>query len=102
MQEIEVTWKHATRIWWAVVWRTVFFGALAGIGAGLVFGILLGGMQDEEQVALIAETAGLLVSIPVGIWVMKTVLTTQFRQFRIALVPSTEAKLENALNKPEE
>jgi hypothetical protein len=97
MQEIEVTWKHAIIIWWAVVWRTVLFVALAGMGVGLVLGFLLAGMQDEEQVALVAETAGLLVGIPIGIWVMKTVLTRQFRDFRIALVPSTEAKLENAL-----
>jgi len=102
MEEIKVTWKHATLIWWAVVWRAVLFGALAGLGAGLVLGVLLGGIEDTEQVALFAETAGLLVSIPVGIWVMKTVLTKQFRRFRIALVPSTEAMMENALNKSDD
>ena len=78
MQEVELSWERAIKVWWSLVWRSLLFGGLAGGVAGFIVGILgfphLGGL------------AGLVVGIPVGMWVVKLVLAKSFSDFRLALV----------------
>ena len=98
MEEIEVTWNHAIRIWWSLAWRGILFSVIAGALAGFIVGAVLGALGMGENIEKYGQLVGLLVGIPVGIWVVRIVLTLQFRSFRIALVPSTEALLEKTIN----
>jgi len=78
MQEVELNWERSLKVWWSLVWRGVLFGFIAGFIAGFIVGFLgfpnLGGL------------AGLVVGIPIGMWVVKLVLAKSFSDFRIALV----------------
>lgn len=98
MEEIDVTWSRATRVWWSIVWRSFLFSVLAGAAGGLVLGIVLGVAGQAEGIQKYGQLVGILLGIPVGIWVVKTVLTKQFRRFRIVLVPSDEVMLTRAVN----
>jgi len=98
MEEIEVTWDRAIRIWWSLAWQGVLFSVIAGALAGFILGAILGALGMGESIEKYGQLVGLLVGIPVGIWVVKIVLTKQFRSFSIALVPSTEVLLEKTIN----
>ncbi len=97
MEEIEVTWQHTIKIWWAFIWRMTVFGFLIGGAFGIILGIVFAAQGMVEYTKIYGQVAGSIVSIPIGIWVVKIVLTTQFRDFRIALVPSTEQLLQNSV-----
>ena len=79
MQEVEVTWGRAIKVWWTLVWR----GTLIGVGFGAVLGFTLGllGVQPE----LIAPIS-LIFAIPIGWWVVKMVLEIHYSDFRLALL----------------
>jgi hypothetical protein len=98
MEEIEITWAHTLKIWWAFVWRLTVFGALAGGVAGFILGIILAASGMMKHIEVYGQLLGMLVSIPIGIWAMNIILTKQFRDFRVALVPSAEALLEKSIN----
>ncbi|MGD2118195.1 MAG: hypothetical protein PVG66_07545 [Chromatiales bacterium] len=97
MDEIEVTWMRATHIYWSLAWRWVLFSMLAGAIAGALLGVALGFLDRTENLELYGQIIGFVVSIPVGIWVVKTVMTKQYRHYRIALLPSNEALLEQSI-----
>lgn len=99
MEEIKVTWGHALRIWWSLVWRVLVFGGIAGLLLGLLAGIAgaVAGIEDAV-IAGYVEIGGMLVSIPVGIWVVKIILGKEFSKFRVALVPSLHSRIESSLN----
>jgi hypothetical protein len=97
MERLEVTWKHAIIVWWSLVWRGVLFGMLAASVAGFILGLIMGVLGKGESAEVYGQLAGLVAGIPVGIWVVKTILTKEFGNFRIALVPSTEALMEKAV-----
>jgi ABC-type uncharacterized transport system permease subunit len=69
------------------MWRAVLFGFIAGLVAGFIVGFI-GGMAgaDTRTITTLSGIAGLLVAIPVGMWVIKVVLTRKYSDFRIALV----------------
>ncbi len=79
MQEVELTWGRVGKVWWSLVWRGVLFGGLAGFVAGFIVG-LLGGTPIHVSLA------GLIVGIPIGIWVVKMVFAISYSDFRLALV----------------
>jgi hypothetical protein len=87
MKELEVTWNRALTVWWSLAWRGLLFGFLAGLLAGFIigfFGRLLG--IDRGLVNSLSKLAGIVVSIPVGMWVVRVVLRKKFSEFRITLV----------------
>lgn len=87
MNEVEVTWGNALKVWWSIVWRAILFCAIAGFVVGLIIGFVGGFMgSDREFITRLSALAGGIVSIPVGIWVVKIVLTKRYSSFRIALV----------------
>lgn len=86
MEELDVTWSKAAAIWWAFVWRSLALGFVAG----LLLGIAAAMMGEDPQSGTFNLFIYLLM-IPVGIWIMKDVLTNQFKGFRISLVPVHEA-----------
>ena len=95
MEEIAVTWGYAIKIWWSLTWRIVLFGGLAGFALGLLFGLFgaATGTADEVTHAW-GQISGMLVSIPVAIWAVKSILNKDFKKYRIILVPSLESRLE--------
>ncbi|HWM41694.1 MAG TPA: hypothetical protein VNP36_04575 [Burkholderiales bacterium] len=85
---IEATWGRATKVWWSLIWRAVLFGGLAGMLAGGVIGAILGAAGVPQQtIATVGGWLGILVSIPVGIWVVRSVLRKSWSDFRIVLIP---------------
>jgi len=91
MVETDRTWGRMTRIWWSLAWRGLLFGCVAGLVAGFIVGFLghMFGLDDEIGRLLAGCVAG-IVSIPVGVWVVKVVLGKKFKDFRIALVALPE------------
>ena len=78
MQEVELNWERAIKVWWSLAWRGVLFGFIAGFIAGFIVGAL--GFPN------LGTLAGLVVGIPIGMWVVKLVLAKSFSDFRLALV----------------
>lgn len=98
MDTLEATWAHAARIWWSLTWRVVIFGGLAGFLLGLMFAAIGAATgTGDEAIQAWGQIGGMLVSVPVGIWVVKTILNLEFPKFRIVLVPSLESRIERQL-----
>jgi ABC-type dipeptide/oligopeptide/nickel transport system permease subunit len=87
MNEIEVTWGHALKVWWSFFWRAVIFCAVAGFVLGFIIGII-GGIAgaDHQVITMLSGFAGVIISLPVAIWVVKIVLKKKYSNFRIALI----------------
>ncbi len=91
---LEVTFSRATKVWWSLLWRAILFGMLAGGAVGFVIGFIGGAARvAPEQLSRYGGLAGLAVGIPVGIWVMQTVLKKSWSDFRIVLVPNTYKRI---------
>lgn len=90
MSEVEATWGRVVKVWWSLAWRGILFGFLAGAGTGFVIGFLgaMDGMS-RESISLYSMVAGGAVGVPVGLWVVKTVLGKRFSDFRLALVSTS-------------
>jgi Na+/proline symporter len=69
---------------------------LAGFVAGFLLGLILSAFGKVDGLEIYAQLAGVIAGIPVGIWVIKTILTKEFSSFRIVLAPSSEALMEKA------
>jgi ABC-type antimicrobial peptide transport system permease subunit len=80
MQEVELTWGRAIKVWWSLAWRGLLFGGLAGFVAGMIVGVL-GGEPIHGSLA------GFVMGIPIGMWVVKIILAKSFSDFRLALIP---------------
>ena len=78
MNEVELNWARAIKVWWSLAWRGILFGSIAGFIAGFIVGYL--GFGN------LGALAGLVVGIPIGMWVVKLVLAKSFSDFRLALV----------------
>lgn len=89
---LEPTFKRAARIWWAWVWRSVLFGGAAGLFGSVI--LSLSGVLDhisEKAGQYLGMGLGVVLAVPVGIWVFQMVLERDFGEFRIQLVPKTAA-----------
>ena len=98
MQPLKVTWLRAMKIWWSLAWRSVLYGSIAAFVAGLAVGSLSNVLGHEHLTNIYTQSAGLLVGIPVGILVVKMVLSKEFRDYRIVIMPSTEVMMKESLN----
>lgn len=66
----------------------IVFGMVAGFVAGAVVGGIAGVAGVRPQaVSQLSGLAGLIISIPLGIWVVKRVLQQSWSDFRIVLLP---------------
>ena len=84
---LDATWDRAAKIWWSLMWRTIVFGMPAGLVAGVLVGKIGGAVGVNTQtIALLGALAGVVVAIPVGIWVVHTVLRKSWSDFRIILM----------------
>jgi hypothetical protein len=88
---VEITWGRATKVWWSLTWRWLLFYVITGFISGFVIGFIKGAAvasnQTIETVRTVANWTGVFISIPVGIWVVRSVLRKSWSDFRIALVP---------------
>jgi len=98
MDEIKVGWSHAATIWWSLTWRLVVYVSIAGLIAGIILGLVSTSLGLTGQLDIYGQLIGVFVSIPVGIWVVKHVLSLEYRRYRIALLPSHEAMLERVVD----
>ena len=85
------------KVWWSLAWRGILFGLVAGAITGFIVGFILGIAGKPELGGLYGQIAGMVVGIPIGIWVVKSVLTKEFRHYRIVLIPSDEVIMEQKL-----
>ncbi|HSR63343.1 MAG TPA: hypothetical protein VLN56_08060 [Gammaproteobacteria bacterium] len=99
MQELDVTWIRAIKVWWSMVWRVIAVSILAGIAISVVVGFIAGIFGYKEGVQVITQLLGIITGIPIGVWAVKVVLGMEYADFRVALLPSSEALLEQQLAK---
>ena len=84
---LDVTWGRAVRVWWSLTWRLMLFGGLAGFVLGAIFGAIGGAAgASRDTLAVLGNLAGLMVTIPVGMWVVRNVLRKSWSDFEIALI----------------
>lgn len=91
MQEMEVTFARAARIWWAWLWRTLLVTVLASVALGLLVGLsarLLPGLFSTAPGAIthLGRIAGGLFGCVIGIGMMRYILRRSFGGFRVALI----------------
>lgn len=94
MPQLEITWLRALKIWWSLTWRVMLFGAVAGFLIGIPAGIVMGMLNLDPG---LGEVVLQLVMLPIwfalGVWVTHRVLRLEYADFRLALIPSNEARL---------
>lgn len=87
VEYVEVTWRHATKVWWSLIWRALLFGSFAIAAVGLVLGFLMELVNiNPETIKAICIVTGYIVCVPIGIVVTKLVLNKSYSNFRIALI----------------
>lgn len=95
MEQLEVTWWRATRIWWSLAWRSIFYTLLFTFLLGIIIGLLAATLGVAERIRPYAEVIGFIIGIPIGIWVVKIVMEKHYSDFRIVLLPSLESMLDD-------
>ncbi|MEJ2760865.1 MAG: hypothetical protein P8126_04835 [Gammaproteobacteria bacterium] len=96
MEKLDATWKRAIKVWWALLWRGILFTLLITFPIGIVIGVIGAIMGEAEHVRIYSRLAGMILGIPIGIWVVKIVLNKQFSDFQIVLLPSNRSILDQA------
>ena len=82
MQEVEITWGRAIKVWWSIMWRGSVYGFIAGFVAIFTVGEILTVSELETWGVPISIIAG----IPAWMWAVKTVLAKSYSDFRVALL----------------
>lgn len=101
MKELEVTWLRTVKVWWSLTWRIVIYGMLFGIVIRLPLGLITTALGIEEALAnIIIQNTMTVMALLIGIWVTKVILRKTYSDFRIVLVPSDEALLEQVSERP--
>ena len=84
---VQVTWMHAFKVWWSLLWRGLLFSFLAAVGLGFILGFFMELLKVEpEIIKTVCVTAGYIVSVPIGIAVTKLVLKKHYSDFKLALI----------------
>ena len=103
MTEADVTWTRAVKVWWSLTWRSLLYGGFAFFAVmPIVMGltVLLSAQPDPANVSLAASVGGAVAACLVVVWVVKRVLRTRFRDFRIALLLLEETTEANEQGSP--
>ena len=90
MREIELTWKHILTIWWSMTWRYFVVAIFSFLASTLIFLVLVSLLNATVPPTVMNRLQSLgaaLFGLPLGFWVLHSVLTKRFRNFRIALLP---------------
>jgi hypothetical protein len=88
--ELEVTWGHAVRVWWAYLWRNLLMiVAMLVLGAalGFVIGFVMGALGISSK-TIVAVTAvfGAILGLALSVVPIKLILGKDFGSFRLVLV----------------
>jgi hypothetical protein len=78
---LEITFERALRIWWAAAWRGIIYSTLAGAVVGGIEGAFLHTLR-------FIPLSVVIVNIPIGFLILRTVLRKPFSEFSIRLVAS--------------
>lgn len=86
MEKQEVSWYQAFRAWWYFTWRAMLAGILGGGAAGFVIGFVMRVMgASMEIIQTVTGFTGMIIGIFVSIFVIKMLLSTEFKTFRIRI-----------------
>jgi uncharacterized membrane protein YsdA (DUF1294 family) len=99
MQTMDVTWGRAAKVWWSIIWRSMLVAAALGGILGFLLGMIFGAMGLAEEMFLWSQLVGVLSAVFAGVWSVKQVLSKEYRDYRLVLVPSTEARLMETLER---
>lgn len=83
---LDVNLDRTLIIWWAIAWRQLVFGLLAGAVLGFGSGFILGLAGHAELAPAIGMLLGWLAMIPISIVVLRIVLQKKFQTFSICLI----------------
>ena len=89
MQELEITWQRAIRIWWAWLWRTLALSVVCGGLIGFAIGFF-GAMLGFRSVAPLNMVVGIVVGVIAGVAMLVTALKKKYPGFRIALIAQSD------------
>jgi hypothetical protein len=78
MQELEVTWGRAIKVWWSLAWRWLIF--LVVVALVLVVDLMF---LPGEEIGLMFPYVAV---IPMSIWIVKLVLGTAYSDFPLVLL----------------
>jgi len=82
-----LTWTRVLKVWWALTWRMVLFCFAGGFIMGFIVGLLMVILKMDRQTTMVAcQIAGMIISMPIGLYVTKIILQKEFSDFRIALI----------------
>lgn len=99
MTELELTWIRTIKIWWGLVWRMMVYSILLGLLISFPVGILSAAFSfDQPTIDMLAQGIAAAISLLLGIWILRVVLTKNYSDFRIVLVPSDEVLLKQELS----
>jgi hypothetical protein len=88
--ELEVTWKRASKVWFAYLWRNLLaiIGAvIIGVIIGGLFGFILGMLgASKETIQVVIAPIGFIIGLGISIIPLKLILGKYFGEFRLVLV----------------
>ena len=85
MNNLDLTWKRTSKVWWSFFWRYFVASLVAGLVLGTL-GFFLAALTGVEGIInLISTFAFVPVTIVVGIWAMWAALDKRHADFSITL-----------------
>ena len=92
VQELQVTWGRAVRIWWAYIWTNliaIVVVMVVGFVAGLVLGFILrmAGVP-LSTITLVTALIGAVMGLAISVVPIKMILGKDFGEFRLVLKAS--------------
>ncbi|BEV71751.1 MULTISPECIES: hypothetical protein [unclassified Paludibacterium] len=91
LEEIEVTYRHALRIWWAILWRTALLSALSSLALDHLESsaarLLLPGELPtiSHWWSTFCLVQGAILAALIGVAILRLILRRHFDHFRIVL-----------------
>ena len=84
---VEVTWRRAFKVWWSFMWRATLFGFLGGVLIGFIIGVIMQiAGASTDTIKAVCQIAGMIISIPIGIAVIRIILKKEYPDFKVALI----------------
>jgi len=102
VEKLDVTWKRAIKVWWALCWRGILYTVAITFPIGIVLGVVAALVGEVEHARAYGRLLGMILGVPIGIWVVRIILNKQFSDFQIVLMPSNRAILDRAAERAEQ